>query len=161
MECFINDIITTVVSGLIFTLILFLFKEYLLPKKNITGEWETLLKVVETSYNPYRNLGIQFKIHLLQNGNEILGSGEKIKDLNPDGTETVFERSKRVKIEITGYYEKKYLRRSKVFFNVIELGRERESRSTYIIVVKNSKFLKGNFTSTAADSSGTIEMRKK
>lgn len=161
MECIINEIITTVASGLILTLILFIFKEYLMPRKNITGEWETEMKIVESSYNPYKSLVIHYKIHLLQNGNEILGSGEKIKDVYSDGTETVFERSKRVKINITGYYEQKYIRPNKVFLNVIEFGRERESRSTYILVIKNSNTLKGNFKSTAADSSGTIEMLKK
>jgi len=160
MTCLINDIITTVISGIVLTLILFLFKEYLLPKKNITGEWKTKLKIKESSFNPFINLGIEFKIHLLQNGNEIIGSGEKIKDINQDGSETVFERKKRVKIEISGYYEKKYLRRSKVYFNVIENGTERESRSTYVITVRNKKHLKGTFTSTAGDSVGTVEMVK-
>jgi hypothetical protein len=160
MECLITEISTSIISGLLFTLILFLIKEYILPKKNITGEWKAILTINESSYNPYKNLSIEFKIHLLQKGNEILGSGEKIKDFKTDGTETIFERSKRVKIEISGFYERSYLRRSKVYLNIIEEGRERESRSTYTMTVKNSKKLKGNFTSTAADSGGTIEMTK-
>jgi hypothetical protein len=160
MENLINEIVMTVISGLIFTLILFLIKEHILPKKNITGEWKSTITINESSYNSYVNLGIEFRIHLLQKGNDIIGSGEKIKDLNIDGTETVFERSKRVSIEISGNYEKSYLKRSKVYFNIIEKGTLRDSRSTYILVVKNSRLLKGTFKSTVADSSGKIVMNK-
>jgi len=158
MECLIFDIGKTVLGGLAFTLILFLIKEYLLPKKNITGEWKSVLKIENSNYNLYKNLQIEFKIHLLHKGSEIVGMGEKIKDIHPDGSETVFEPSKRVKIEISGYYEKKYLRRSKVYFNILEKGRQRESLSTYILTVRNKSLLKGTFSSTAADSSGRVTM---
>jgi len=161
MHSFFMELIANVVSGLIFAFILFLFKEYLFPMMQITGEWETTLVIAKTLFAPYQDVDFQYKVHLLQNGNRIRGSGERIKDLKRDGTETVYEPGQRIKIKIEGYYEKKYLRKSKVFFNVIELGNEREIRLTFFMEVKNSKFLKGTFTTTASDSSGTIEMRKK
>lgn len=156
----INEIIATVISGLILTLLLFIINEFILPQKNLTGEWLATVVINETSYNPFRKLKLQFKIHLLQMGNQILGSGEKIKEIYIDGSEKIYKRKKRVKIEISGNYDKKYLRRCKVYFNIIEYGRKRESRSTYFLKVYDSKLLKGSFNSTAADSKGTIEMKR-
>jgi hypothetical protein len=160
MELLINNILATIISGILLTFILFLIKEHILPKKNITGQWKTILKINKSSYKPYNNLNIEFNIHLLQNGTQITGSGEKVRDFHIDGNETVFERNKRVKLEIIGYYEKTYLRKSKVFLNIIEKGRERESRSTYVMTVTKSTLLNGTFTSTAADSRGSIKMTK-
>lgn len=155
-----NNIIGTVIGGLLFTFILFLIKEYFLPKKNITGEWKSITLTKSTTYTSYENLSIEFQIHLLQRDNEIIGSGEKIKDILPDGTFHVYETKERSKIYITGYYEKQYLRRSKVYLNIIEKGAIRESRTTYKLVVKCGNKLEGTFQSTAANSNGTINMTK-
>jgi len=152
------DIIGTIVGGLFLTLILFLLNEFVFPKKNLTGEWKTTIKIENTTYIPFKNLIIEYKIHLIQKGYELSGSGEKIKDIKPDGSGTVFLREKRVNIEIDGYFERRFLGKSKVYLNINEYGRKRETRATYILTFNGKNNLKGTFISTAADAGGIVIM---
>ncbi|OAV63774.1 hypothetical protein Barb4_04738 [Bacteroidales bacterium Barb4] len=76
---FLMNVSATIVEGLDLTFILFLLNEYAFRKKNLSGEWNTKITTEKTSRNPYRNLSIEFKIHLIQKGYELVGSGEKIK----------------------------------------------------------------------------------
>ncbi len=154
------NVIGTIIGGLLFTLILFLLNEYVFPKNNLTGEWYTSTKVENTSYNPFNNLIVEYKIHLIQKGYELSGSGEKIRDIKPDGTQTVFLRENRVNIDVDGFFERKYFGKSKVYLNIEEEGRKRDSRATYTLILNNHDTLGGIFISTAADARGTIIMKK-
>jgi len=154
------NVIGTIIGGLLFTLILFLLNEYVFPKNNLTGEWMTITHVEKTTYVPFKDLKIEYKIHLLQKGYELSGSGEKIKDIKPDGTETVFFRENRVNIDVDGYFERKYFGKSKVYLNINEDGRKRETRATYVLTLKNNNRLEGSFITTAADARGKITMSK-
>jgi len=154
------NIVGTIVGGLLLTFLLFILNEYCFPKKNLTGEWDAMIKIEKTSHTAFENLKIIYKIHLLQKGYELSGSGEKIKDILPDGNETEFLREKRVVIVVDGYYERKFFSKSAVYLNLNEEGRKRETRATYFLSIKNEKKLKGTFISTAADASGKIEMNK-
>jgi hypothetical protein len=154
------NILGTVVGGIILTVILFLANEYFFPKKNLTGVWETTVEITSTSHPPFQNLIMVYKIHLLQKGYELSGSGEKIKDVKADKTETVFEREKRVIIDIEGYYERKIFRKNKTYLNINEQGRIRETRATYFLTIHNNSSMDGNFMSTAADSTGKIRMQR-
>lgn len=142
------------------TLVLFLLNEYIFRKINLTGEWVTTIKIEKTSYKPFENLTVEYKIHLIQKGYELSGSGEKIKDIKPDGTQTVFLRENRVILEVDGYFERKYFARNKIYLNINEEGRKRETRATYFLKFQNHNDLQGTFISTAADASGTILMKK-
>jgi len=154
------NIIGTIIGGLLLTLFLFVLNEFVFPKKNLTGEWETKITIINTGYNPFKNLVIEYKMHLIQKGYELSGSGEKTKDIKPNGSETVFLRENRVNVEIDGYFERKYLGKSRIYLNIIENGRKRKTRTTYILTLKNKKNLNGTFISTAADSNGIVFMNK-
>jgi hypothetical protein len=154
------NILGTIIGGLLFTLILFLLNEYVFPKNNLTGEWKTITKIEMTSYNPFKDLMVEYKIHLIQKGYKLSGSGEKIKDIKADGTKTVFLRENRVNIEVDGFFERKYFGKSKVYLNIDEKGRKRDTRATYSLTLKDHDTLEGTFISTAADARGTIIMKK-
>ena len=154
------NIVGTIIGGLLLTLILFLLNEYTFPKKNLTGEWKTTIKITETSYTPFKQLTVEYKIHLIQKGYELSGSGEKIKDIKQGGNETVFHRENRVVVDVDGYFERKYFRKCKVYLNINEEGRKRETRATYFLTLTADNKLEGNFISTAADASGQVTMVK-
>jgi hypothetical protein len=160
MHEIIINILGTIIGGLLLTLILFLLNEYCFTKINLTGEWKTIIKIENSSYNLFKGLKIEYEIHLIQKGYELSGSGEKIKDIKTDGTETIFNREKRVINSIEGYYERKYFGKSKVYLNINEEGRLRETRATYILEVENENNLYGFFKSTAGDANGSITMSK-
>lgn len=154
------NVLGTIIGGLLFTLILFLLNEYVFPKNNLTGEWKTSTKVVKTSYNPFKDLTVEYKIHLIQKGYELSGSGEKVKDIKVDGTQTVFLRENRVNINVDGFFERKYFGKSKVYLNIEEEGRKRDTRATYTLTLKDHDILEGTFISTAADARGTVTMKR-
>lgn len=158
-DLFIN-VLGTIIGGLLFTVLLFLLNEYVLVKRNLTGEWKVITIIEKSSISKYENLKIEFKVHLIQKGNEISGSGEKIKDILVDGTQVLFSPEKRVNIEIDGFFERKYLGKSKVYLNIVEEGRIRKSRTTYSLLLKNKNKIEGVFISTASDSSGRVLMQK-
>jgi len=160
MNEFFLNILATIVGGLLLTFCLFLLNEYCFNKKNLTGEWDVTVKVQKSSYSSFENLSIKFKFHLLQKGSEISGSGEKVQDINPDGSNTIFDREKRIIVHIDGYYERKYIRKSNIFLSITEDGEQRETRVTYFLRINNATNLKGTFISTAGDASGQIEMTK-
>lgn len=154
------NIIGTIFGGLLLTLILFLLNEYAFPKINLTGEWKTIITIEETTYSPFKELKVEYAMHLIQKGYELSGSGEKIKDIKPDGSETVFIREKRILIDIEGYSERKFFGKSIVYLNINEEGRKRDTRATYILEFNHNNILSGVFKSTAGDASGKISMVK-
>jgi alpha-ketoglutarate-dependent taurine dioxygenase len=154
------NVLGTIIGGLLLTFLLFILNEFVFRKANLSGDWTATVQILRTTYRPYENLKIEYQIQFLQKGYEISGSGEKIKDINQDGTETTFEREKRVIIDVEGYYERKYLGKSKLFLNITEVGRKRESRASYQLTIKGKKQLKGTFSWTAADARGEVIMKK-
>ena len=85
---------------------------------------------------------------------------EKIKEELSDGKTQEYEREKRVLSEVNGHYERNFFGKSKVYLNIVENGQLRQSRTTYILTVKNKKSLAGTFTSTISDSSGRAKLTK-
>ena len=154
------NVIGTVIGGLLLAVILFFFNEYVFPICNISGEWNVEELTEKTSYNPYRNMKLFYKFHLLQTGNSITGSGEKIKETLSDKKTFEYERKNRTTSVISGYYERNFLRADKVYINIVENGRQRQTRTSYILKVEKKKSMVGNFLSTIADSSGQINMTK-
>jgi hypothetical protein len=154
------NIIGTIIGGLLFTLILFLLNEYIFRKNNLTGEWETAIEIDKTSYNPFKDLKIEYKLHLLQKEYELVGSGEKINETKPGGVKTTYLRKNRITNTVDGYYERKYLGKSTVYLNVNEKGRTRDTRATFVLTFKDKNNLEGTFISTAADASGKVKMKK-
>lgn len=154
------NVIGTIIGGLLLTVILFLINEHILQIHNLTGEWDVKSLTEKTLRNPYKNMTLYYKFHLLQKGQEIIGSGEKIKEVLSDGKTQEYDREKRVLSEINGYYKRNFFGKSKVYLNIVENGELRQSRTTYILTLKNKKEISGIFISTVADSSGSTKLIK-
>jgi len=154
------NIIETICGGLVLTILLFIFNEFIFNKKNLSGVWKGELQIKESTYNPYNDLLIEYEFHLIQNGKNIKGTGEKIKETNRKNKVTEYEKNKRVTLEIDGFYSRKYLRESQINLTLKEHGRLRESRAFYHLKVENSKRMTGSFNWTAADSTGKIILKK-
>ena len=150
----------TLIGGLLLTMTLFLLNEYAFRKINLTGEWKASATTKQSSYKPFENLAIEYKIHLLQKGYDLSGSGEKIKETNGRREETVFKRENRILIRIEGYVERKYFRKSKIYLSIKEGGLNRETRATYFLTLNNTNSLDGSFTSTAADARGGVKLQR-
>ena len=64
------------IANLSLALGLIFVNEIIIPKKNISGEWNAELIYEETSYAKYKGITIQYKINLLQQDNIITGHGK-------------------------------------------------------------------------------------
>lgn len=149
-----REIWANFLGGLALVLSIFLYNELFRSNKNLSGEWEVENTVKGSDYNPYTGLRVIWRMHILQNGSAISGSGEKIKDINLDDSENEYEPSKRDSVGLQGYIEKGYFLKTRVFINVIQDGQQRKSRATYILNYKSSSKLVGTFITTAGNSSG-------
>lgn len=158
MQDIVVNIIGTILGGLALTLILFFINEFVFAKPNITGIWETKLLITNSTFKPHIGLNIEFTFHLVQKGFEISGSGEKTQETKPDGLTKVYERRVRPIISIDGYLERRYLRKSKLYLNIVENGEIRQSRTTYIMCLNAKNNITGISKSTASDSAGIITM---
>lgn len=152
----IQGTIATVVGGLSLTVILFFINEYIVPKKNLTGEWSAIFTTKETSYNTFKDLQTNWTFHLLQKGYEISGYAEKTSERQSGKGLLNFERSKRVHAKINGYLERKYFTKDQLNISFFEEGRERDTTAIIKLTIISSKKLTGLFSSTAADSKGTV-----
>ncbi len=147
-------------AGLAIAVIYFFLDEYVLYV-NLNGEWNVEEYIDETSYSQYKDYKLFYTYHIWQNGNQIKGYGEKIKQDEGGGTITIFEPSKRVRVEFEGHIEKSYLKKSIIYLLIYEKGRIRESSTTYTLQIKDNKKLEGEFKSTAASARGRIILNQK
>lgn len=160
MNLIASNILTTIFGGLFLAFLLFFLRVFIFREKNLSGVWKFEVKVEESSYNPFRDLLIEFQIHLVHKGNVIKGTGEKIKEVNKNDEVVVYERDKRVIVEIDGFYNRKYFKKSELKMHIKENGRYRESRTFYDLKVKNSNKIFGVFSSTSSDAKGKVHAER-
>lgn len=159
---FLKDIATNFLGGLFLVVFLFLLREILRSGANLSGEWEVENTVMDSSYNPYPGIRVVWRLHILQNGDSLSGSGEKIKEIRLDQTEFEYEPKDRDSVGLTGYIEKSYILKDRVFITSIQDGKLRKTRATYTLKRDNDNALIGTFITTAADSRGSsIFLRNK
>jgi len=156
-ELFIN-VTGTIIGGLILAAILFFLNEKIFPVHNISGVWNIKTVTETTTYNPYRDLELSFIFHLVQIGNEISGSGEKTKEISKNSPPLEYERTKRTIVDVIGYYKRNIFKKDDIYLLITEKGKEREARTTYILKLISKDCITGTFSSTAADSNGSISM---
>lgn len=160
MDPFWSHVLEELIANLILAVGLIFINEIIIPKRNISGEWGVDLTYENTSYERYKGIKIQYKINLLQQNNSITGHGEKVSDIDAERGFYEFERSKRVHIEISGYYERNFIRKSIVYLHITEQGRSRDTSQSFVLFFDSKNKLSGKFTTTAADASGPITIVK-
>ena len=100
-----------------------------------------------------------YLVTLIQDGNNLSGSGEKIKESK--GTEiTKYEPKKRPRIQIQGHILKRYLRHDIINIHIAEQGRQRDTTMIQELILNRHKELVGTFFSTAANTSGYANWEK-
>jgi hypothetical protein len=134
--------------------------EWLFPKPNLTGDWVVTTVTKTSGYMPFIDVTEEFKFEILQKGNDIIGSGEKIKEIHKDGTTITFNPEKRVRLEVSGYLERNYSKGSKVNLNLIEHGERATSTNTFFLTFIDNEHLEGTYLSTVSNCKGTVQLNK-
>ena len=153
--------LATILGGLILALVFFYIREKGFPLPDVSGEWTVSSETVETSYKPYIGMLLKYKVIIFCEGPSITGTSEKIWESSSKGEQTYTGRH-RIRGEICGSIEKKYLSKDKIKIHIVEHGELRDSTSYHdLIVDKQRRSMRGKFYSTAADSKGKVHWKRK
>jgi hypothetical protein len=117
-----------------------------LAARNLNGVWSVVNTVEKTSYQPFDNLRIRYRLIVSQSGTRFTAEGEKLlengRPLTTDGRTT---------LHITGTIEGET-----IGARFVEEGAHRKTSGRFVWRLERDRTLmKGTFVSTAANSSGT------
>nr|WP_321233604.1 hypothetical protein [uncultured Psychroserpens sp.] len=125
---------------------------------DLSGNWEMTFKVQKSSLERFNdnNLEYKYKIFITQNGNSIEGNGEKFWE-NFKGTESFYNLNQKTPISISGK-----ISNNKLTANITEKGLRRETSGhiEFETIDNHLNIIQGNFTTTAANSSGIAILEK-
>ena len=113
---------------------------------NLTGTWKVINTVEKTSYKPFANLRIGYRLTFNQKGTDFTAMGEKVLENG-----RTLPTAGRTVIDLTGTFEGETFQA-----RFVEKGARRKTTGMFLWKVENDgTLMKGTFVSTAADSSGT------
>ena len=149
------QIASTIIGGIILTFLFFYLKEFVFTLPIMNGLWTFEATTMSTSYNPYKQMKVTYLVLLIQEGNSLSGTGEKIKEI-AGGKEHEYPAEKRIHIEIKGQITKHYLTKDQIIFHITESGLKRKSSTVHSTSLMNKDRLEGAFVSTIATSIGDV-----
>lgn len=153
------QVLATVIGGLLLTLLFFLARDKLFPLPSLSGLWTCEATTERTAYKPYEGMVLWYAVLLVQEGNRVSGSGEKIREASVQGKREYVGKS-RTHIDISGYVTKRYLAPDEIVIHVRESGELRPSSSVHTLEIKRDGTMIGAFVSTIADSIGTVNWKR-
>ena len=115
---------------------------------NLTGEWMITNTVVETSYPPYRDLRLGFRLVVHHDGVAFTGTGEKYLENGRQLPVTA-----RSPIRLHG----RVVEGSVIEATFQEEGRARHTQGRFRLTLQERQHLSGTFVSTAANTRGTSQ----
>lgn len=156
-----KEILISLISALIIGAFGMFYKNFILPSPELNGGWIVYVKTERTEYKPYKNLICIFSFSIVKNSdNTFTGAGEKVKDINPDGTITSYATVQRDRVIFKGTIEQGWFTKPKVYLALTERGSRFTTTANYTLQLVSNDSLVGNFTSTIANESGEVFMRR-
>lgn len=155
-----QDLTVTIVSGTILAVAFFWIREVCFPLPAIEGRWYVEARTARSSFNPYKDMILQYETMLWREGTAIKGTAEKIFE-NSEKKQGEYVGDKRTRSQIGGYIEKRYFGPDRVCLHVVEQGRQRESTTFFKLTYRKGKcVMTGEFDSMAGTSSGKAHVRR-
>ena len=116
----------------------------------MSGSWTLSTQLESSSHARFAGLHLGYEINLEQSGNRVLGSGRKVTE-NGDGLGSRAQTPIRVAGTIDG---------DRLTLVFTEEGTRRTTEGKFVLLLDEDGTLRGRFSSTAAQSSGTVEARR-
>ena len=120
------------------------------PANDVTGVWKLATHIELSSYARYAGLVLGYELALKQDGNRVTGEGRKIEE-NGGGIGTRAQTP----ISVAGTIEG-----DRLTLTFTENGIRRSTEGKFVLLVVEPDTLRGRFSSTAAQSSGTVEAHR-
>jgi len=82
---FLSNFVATVAGGALLTFIFFFLKEKVFPFPDVAGMWFFQVTTLETAYNPYKNMKLQYVAVIWREGSRVRGTVEKMHETSSTG----------------------------------------------------------------------------
>lgn len=158
-DSFFPSFIATVFGGIVLTFLLFWVREKFFQTVDISGRWYFMTTTVDSAYNPYKGMKLQYVAVIHREGNAIYGTTEKIYESSLEGEKEYIGKDRR-RGTIKGSFEKFYLGKDKVSLHSIENEFSRKSTNFYELLIEDENNMKGYFTSMIADQTGEVTWQR-
>jgi hypothetical protein len=146
---------STVIGGIVLTLLFFVFKEQCFCPPALSGVWECQLIVEKTANNPFRGMQVWYRVSFLQDGHSFFGEGEKDREVSMKGSARHTGKS-RIHIQVRGIVEKRLTGPDSIRVQWKENG-DRVSSTTLELRLSGDKktgSLVGTYYTTAGECRG-------
>jgi hypothetical protein len=118
--------------------------------RDLTGKWNVINTVSQTSFRSFDNMQIGFNLSIEQNGKGFTGTGQKVSENG-----RTLPASSRTPIQVKGTIDG-----DRVEATFYEQGTVRKSNGRFVWTIDRTGRLTGTFNSTVARSSGKSTARK-
>jgi len=156
---FLSNFVATVAGGALLTFIFFFLKEKVFPFPDVAGMWFFQVTTLETAYNPYKNMKLQYVAVIWREGSRVRGTVEKMHETSSTG-ERDYVGKHRARGVLNGYVQKNYFAKDQLFLHVVEDGERRESTNFYGLRVLSHDVMDGTYASTVADQKGVVRWQR-
>jgi hypothetical protein len=146
-----SELIANILAACVISFIFFIISDFLFSPPNLNGKWEMVLKINDSDYSDYKGIMLKYDIYLLQNGDDIVGTAEKLGEFNND---EYIKYTIPIRSEIKGSITRKYFKNDILNIHFIEHGERRLTSSYFKLTRFNDSYMMGNFSSSAARSIG-------
>lgn len=154
-DSFFSDVLSTFFGGILLALLFFWSREKWFSVPEIEGQWFIKTDTIESDYNDYRNMMLVFNVMIWREANSIKGTAEKIYEISST-VQKEYVGEERTRSEVSGWIEKKYFSRDRVYLHVVEQGHRRESTTFYALVLEQDDRMVGTFVSMVANQKGNV-----
>ena len=149
-------ICTTVVLAMAFMI----FNDYISPPPNLGGRWMFTTQVMDTSYNPYKDMQVTYQALIVQDDLQLRGTGEKLSAKSTKFELEQYVGKARTNITIEGSIKRNYFSRDELVIHYTEDGGKRISSTLHQLEHFDPNVMCGCFLSTIADTTGTVWWQK-
>jgi hypothetical protein len=153
------QIAATVIGGILLAIIFFVVRDRFYRLPALSGLWTFRAVTERTSYNPYNEMSLYYLVLMVQRGNRLSGTGEKIKEKTSSGTKE-YEGKHRTQIQISGFITQRFFSADECVIHITEAGDLRASSTIHNLRIMNEASMDGTFVSTVANQTGRIGWSK-
>jgi|GEM_PF-2757697 hypothetical protein len=156
-----KEILKTVIASTIVAIAGVAYKTFIVSHTNLNGHWRVALKIKNSTYKPYLNMGCEYNFNIIQNDDIISGSAEKYDEISADGKVFTYNSKQRLHSKFDGHIENGHFGNADITLNMDEWNIYNvKSISTFELKVINKDSLAGKFISSAAEADGGVFMKR-
>lgn len=154
-----KSIFSAVISTLIIGALLAAWNDYVYKADNLAGFWRAKFETHQSEIERFEAMKTNYMFILQQEGHVIRGASEKVSE-ETGGSVEHYQPYDRIHGDVSGTISYKVYSNSTLDLVLRESGRLRKTSSILHLQVITPDRLKGTFSSTAANSKGSVVLTR-